>query len=168
MLETCDALRDEIGVSFPGAFDADGRLDRKKLGQEVFSHKDRMEQLNSIIFRHLVPEVRRRLAASDSKLFAIDAINLLEGGLDQLCDRTVAVTSPLELRVRRIMARDNISEQYARLRISAQQPDEYYRGKCDCELNNDADTAGAFEETAREFFRRLSETIKEDKSHGKA
>ena len=81
-------------LSFPGAFDADGQLDRQKLGQEVFSHKDRLEQLNGIIFRHLVPEVRRRLAESDSRLFAIDAINLLEGGLDQLCDRTVAVTAP--------------------------------------------------------------------------
>ena len=167
MLETCAPLRDDIGASFPGAFDADGQLDRRKLGQEVFSHKDRLEQLNSIIFRHLVPEVRRRLASSENRLFAIDAINLLEGGLDQLCDRTVAVTSPLELRVRRIMARDSIPEQYARLRISAQQPDEYYRGKCDCELNNAADTAAAFELEAREFFRRLIDTIKEEKAHGK-
>lgn len=102
-----------------------------------------------------------------SKIFAIDAINLLEGGLDQLCDRTIAVTAPLELRVRRIMARDNITEQYARLRISAQQPDEYYRGKCDCELNNAADTAAAFEMEAREFFQRLIDTIKEEKAHGK-
>ena len=167
MLDTCAPLRDEIGLSFPGAFDAEGELDRKKLGQEVFSHKDRLEQLNGIIFHHLVPEVRRRLAESDSKLFAIDAINLLEGGLDQLCDRTVAVTAPMELRVRRIMARDNISEQYARLRISAQQPDEYYRGKCDCELNNAADTAEAFQEEARAFFQRLIDTIKEEKAHGK-
>ena len=128
MLETCAPLRDEIGVSFPGAFDAAGQLDRRKLGQEVFSHKDRLEQL---------------------------------------CDRTIAVTAPLELRVRRIMARDNITEQYARLRISAQQPDEYYRGKCDCELNNAADTAAAFEMEAREFFQRLIDTIKEEKAHGK-
>ena len=167
MLETCAPLRDEIGVSFPGAFDAAGPLDRRKLGQEVFSHKDRLEQLNGIVARHLVPEVRRRLAASESKIFAIDPITLLEGGLDQLCDRTIAVTAPLELRVRRIMARDNITEQYARLRISAQQPDEYYRGKCDCELNNAADTAAAFEMEAREFFQRLIDTIKEEKAHGK-
>ena len=167
MLENCAPLRDEIGLSFPGAFDAAGQLDRRKLGQEVFSHKDRLEQLNGIVIRHLVPEVRRRLAESDSKLFAIDAINLLEGGLDQLCDRTVAVTAPMELRVRRIMARDNISEQYARLRISAQQPDEYYRGKCDCELNNAADTAEDFQQEAREFFQRLIDTIKEEKAHGK-
>ena len=167
MLESSEPLRDEIGTVFPGAFDAQGQLDRKKLGQEVFSHKDRLEQLNGIIFSHLAPEVQRRLAASEKKIFAIDAINLLEGGLDQLCDRTVAVTSPVELRVRRIMARDHISEQYARLRISAQQPDEYYRGKCDCELNNAAETAEAFEKEAREYFRRLIETIKEEKAHGK-
>ena len=55
MLETCAPLRDEIGVSFPGAFDAAGQLDRRKLGQEVFSHKDRLEQLNGIVARHLVP-----------------------------------------------------------------------------------------------------------------
>ena len=98
---------------------------------------------------------------------AIDAISLLEGGLDRLCDRTIALTAPLELRVRRIMARDNISEQYARLRISAQKPDEYYRERCDLELNNAADSAEAFEAEAKRFFARLIETIKEEKAHGK-
>ena len=112
------------------------------------------------------PMVSRLLADENYRLFAIDAINLLESGVDRLCDKTVAITSPLELRVRRIMARDNISEQYARLRISAQKPDEYYRTKCDYELNNGADTAEAFEAEAREFFERLAESIKEEKAHG--
>ena len=40
-------------------------------------------------------------------------------------------------------------------------------GKCDCELNNAADTAAAFEMEAREFFQRLIDTIKEEKAHGK-
>ena len=83
-----------------------------------------------------------------------------------MCDRTLAVTAPTELRVRRIMARDNISEQYARMRITAQKPDEYYRTKCDCELTNAAETPEAFREEAREFLRRLLETIREEKSHG--
>ena len=167
MLETNDDMRNAIHVTFPGVFSLDGKLDRKKLGQEVFSDKDRLEQLNAIIYKHIVPEVARRLAEGDGKLYAIDAINLLESGLDQLCDRTVAITSPLELRVRRIMNRDNITEQYARLRISAQQPDEFYRSKCDCELNNSAETVEAFEAEARIFFERLVDDIKEDKAHGK-
>ena len=98
---------------------------------------------------------------------AIDAIALIESGLGETCGAIVGILAPRELRIRRIMARDNITEQYARLRISAQQPDEYYRGKCDCELNNAADTAAAFEMEAREFFQRLIDTIKEEKAHGK-
>ena len=118
-------------------------------------------------FNSAVTVLQTLVVALGAGLGIWGAINLLEGGLDQLCDRTIAVTAPLELRVRRIMARDNITEQYARLRISAQQPDEYYRGKCDCELNNAADTAAAFEMEAREFFQRLIDTIKEEKAHGK-
>ena len=167
MLDADQDLRQEIGNAFPGVFAADGRLDRQRLGQEVFASKERLERLNAIVFRYMEPELRQRLADNAGGLVAIDAISLLEGGLDRLCDRTIALTAPLELRVRRIMARDNISEQYARLRISAQKPDEYYRERCDLELNNAADSAEAFEAEAKRFFARLIETIKEEKAHGK-
>ena len=166
MLQTSRILREEIHAAFPGAFGSDGKLDRKKLGQEVFTSKERLDRLNGIVFRNLVPELEKRLQSGENTLWAVDAINLLEGGLDAMCDRTVAITSPLELRVRRIMARDNISEQYARLRISAQKPDEYYRGKCDVELNNGADSAEAFQAEARDFFEHLIDSVKEEKSHG--
>ena len=167
MLDNNRELRQEIGNAFPGVFGADGRLDRQRLGQEVFASKERLERLNSIVFHHMEPELRRRLSDNAGGLVAIDAISLLEGGLDQMCDRTIAVTAPLELRVRRIMARDGITEQYARLRISAQKPDEYYRERCDLELNNAAESAEAFEEEAKRFFTRPIESIKEEKAHGK-
>lgn len=167
MLDSDRELRQEIGNAFPGVFGPDGRLDRQRLGQEVFASRERLERLNGIVFHHMEPELRRRLSANAGGLVAIDAISLLEGGLDQMCDRTIAVTAPLELRVRRIMARDNISEQYARLRISAQKPDEYYRERCDLELNNAAESAEAFEAEAKRFFTRLIESIKEEKAHGK-
>lgn len=168
MLEHNEDMRNAIHTTFPGVFSMDGRLDRQRLGKEVFEDKDRLEQLNAIVYQFLRPEISRRLEAGGTGLYAIDAINLLESGADALCDRTVAITSPLELRVRRIMARDGISEQYARLRISAQKPDEYYRSKCDCELNNGAETAEAFQQEAREFFERLVEAVKEEKAHGQA
>ena len=160
MLEEDEELRLALRENFPGAFGKDGQLDRRKLGQEVFANKERLDQLNAIVYRFMVPELER--AISGDGLFAIDAINLLEGGLDRLCDRTVAITAPMEVRVRRIMARDNITEQYARLRISAQKPDEYYRNKCDEELNNSAETAEDFKREAVAFFQELIETIQED------
>ena len=166
MLAENEELRNAINEKFPGVFQSDGSLNRRKLGEEVFARKDRMEQLNEIVFRFLVPEIERRVEALPDGLYAIDAVNLLESGLDHLCDQTIAVTAPLELRVRRIMARDGITEQYARLRISAQKADEYYRSKCDCELTNSADTAEAFQDEARLFFHRMVEAIREEKRHG--
>ena len=166
MLAENEELRNAINEKFPGVFRSDGSLNRRKLGEEVFARKDRMEQLNEIVFRFLVPEIERRVEALPDGLYAIDAVNLLESGLDHLCDQTIAVTAPLELRVRRIMARDGITEQYARLRISAQKADEYYRSKCDCELTNSADTAEAFQADAQLFFHRMVEAIREEKRHG--
>ena len=165
MLNGSEEMRNTINAVFPGVFDADGKLNRQKLGEEVFSRRERLARLNDIVYHFVVPEVERQLG-KDTGLYAIDAINLLESGISELCDKTIAVTAPTELRVRRIMSRDGISEQYARMRITAQKPDEYYRTKCDCELTNAADTPESFREEAREFIRRLMETIKEEKTHG--
>jgi len=166
MLMYHEEMRNGINAAFPGVFQADGQLNRKKLGQEVFAHKDRLTKLNGIVYQYLLPEIERRVMQAGDGLYAIDAINLLESGLDRLCDKTIAVTAPTELRVRRIMARDGITEQYARLRISAQKPDEYYRGKCDFELSNGTEMPEAFRDEARVFFQRLIESIREEKRHG--
>ena len=162
MLETSAELRHAIEVKFHGVFRSDGSLNRQKLGELVFENKERMAQLNEVIYRFLVPEVQRRAQVGD--LVAIDAINLIESGSGELCDRTVAITAPAELRVRRIMARDGIDERYARMRISAQKSDEFYRSKCDYELSNTADTPELFRETARVFFTRLIGELREEKN----
>ena len=163
MLAESEEMRNAINAVFPGVFDADGKLNRKKLGEEVFSRRERLTALNDIVFRYLIPEIRRRLGNGPG-LYAVDAINLLESGLAELCDRTIAVTAPTELRVRRIMARDGISEQYARMRITSQKSDEYYRTKCDYELTNGAETPEGFQAEAREFLRRLLESIREERA----
>lgn len=166
MLRQSEEMRNAINAVFPGVFQADGSLNRQKLGQEVFTKKERLDKLNAIVYRYLIPELEQRISNAPDGLYAIDAINLIESGVDRLCDRTIAVTAPAELRVRRIMARDNITEQYARMRISAQKPDEFYRGKCDLELNNAADTPEAFREEARNYFKRLVEGLQEEMRHG--
>lgn len=165
VLNGSDEFKNAINNKFPGVFSADGVLNRRKLGEEVFAKRDRLDQLNAIVFHYLIPELERRIEAADG-LYAIDAVNLFESGLDRLCDRTIAVTAPTELRVKRVMARDRISESYARLRINAQKQDEYYRGKCDCELNNASDSPEEFRKDARLFFERLVEAIQEEKRHG--
>ena len=144
----CDAIYHEllisnremlaaIDVRFPGTV-KNGVLNRKKLGSIVFADKQALQDLNRITHSAVRQEVLHRLESSP-KLAAIDAIGLFEGGLAELCDVTVAVTAPLEQRIRRLMERDSISEEYAQSRIAAQKSDAWFRGHCDVVLENAGD-----------------------------
>ena len=142
----CDAIYHELLISdkdmlfaievrFPGTVE-NGVLNRKKLGSIVFADENALLDLNRITHSAVKAEVLRRLESAP-KLAAIDAIGLFEGGLAELCDATVAVTAPEEMRVQRLMVRDNISEEYARSRIRAQHSEDWFRERCDHALEND-------------------------------
>ena len=95
-----------------------------------------------------------RFAAKNPELAAIDAIGLFEGGLAELCHVTVAVTAPVEDRVRRLMVRDGISEEYARNRIAAQHDEVWFREKCGHVLENDG-TLQSFQAKCVAFLQTL-------------
>ena len=137
LLQTDTEMLSAIKNRFPGSFE-DGSLNRKKLGAIVFADPAALTALNEITHGAVKKEVIRQLAGWDGHA-AIDAIALFEGGLAELCDITIAVTAPLEDRVVRLMARDGISEEYARSRIAAQKSDGWFRQKCDFVLENNAD-----------------------------
>ncbi len=134
LLRSDEALLTAIELRFPGVVE-NGVLQRKKLGSIVFSNKNALLDLNKITHSAVKNEVLRRLSGR-SRLAAIDAIALFEGGLAELCDTTVAVTAPAELRIPRLMQRDGISEEYARSRISAQHDDTWFRAHCIHVLEN--------------------------------
>ena len=157
MLRTDPALREAITAAFGPVFCPDGSLDRQKLGTLVFSDHAALDRLNAIVYEYLPPELLRR--AQGHTLVSLDAISLMESGLGRLCACTVAVLAPAEDRVRRIMARDGISEDYARLRISAQQPDVFYRERCSHILENNCATPAQFRDQARIFFRSMLREI---------
>lgn len=135
LLLTDENMLGAIRARFPEAF-ADGSLNRKRLGAIVFSDPAALLELNAITHHAVVQAVRRALEESPRHT-AIDAIALFESGLDQLCHITVAVTAPLEARVTRLMARDGISEEYARSRIAAQHDQSWFCQRCTYTLEND-------------------------------
>ena len=137
LLEQDGQLLAAIRQRFPMAFE-NGRLDRKKLGALVFADSAALLELNAITHSAVKQEVQRRLTNFQG-LAAIDAIALMESGLGALCDLTVAVTAPLEVRVTRLMARDGITEEYARRRIAAQKDEGWFRQNTSFVLENDGD-----------------------------
>ena len=90
-------------------------------------------------------------AMEGGRLAAVDAIALIESGMAEKYRPLVGVLAPVEERVRRIMARDSIDEDYARHRIASQKSDDFYRAHCDCVLVNDS-TQEAFALKARQYF----------------
>jgi dephospho-CoA kinase len=146
-------LLDAIESRFPGTVEK-GQLQRKKLGSIVFADKKALKDLNRITHGAIKAEVLRQLE-SRPRLAAIDAIALFEGGLAELCDTTVAVTAPAEVRVQRLMLRDNITEDYARSRIAAQHDEDWFRSRCDCILENNG-TQIQFHEKCVAFLENLA------------
>ena len=152
LLRTDPALLSAIEARFPGSVE-NGVLQRKKLGNLVFSDEKALEELNAITHGAVKAEVLRRLSEKP-RLAAIDAIALFEGGLATLCDITVAVTAPEEARIQRLMVRDGIGRDYAKRRIAAQKSAEWFRERCDYCLENNG-TKADFQKTSLAFLRKL-------------
>lgn len=158
LLRTSGPMGEELKARFGGSiFDENGDLRRKELGAIVFGDPSALGDLNAITHRHIVAELERliRRARSEGRpAIALDAIALLESGAGALCDVTVAVTAPEEVRVRRIMAREGIPEEYARARVAAQKPSAWFEARCAYTLRNDG-TREALEEQARALFEQI-------------
>lgn len=132
-----DGIRERFG---PAVFDGAGNLDRKALGRVVFHDPAALAELNQLTHAAILAALDKLLdqAAQEGRpAAAIDAIALIESGASARCAVTVAVTAPAEVRVRRLMAREGVSEDYARARVGAQQPDRFYEEHCDYVLRND-------------------------------
>ena len=152
LLRSDNQLLTAIENRFPGVVE-DGQLNRKKLGAIVFSDEQALLDLNTITHGSVRKAVLCKLE-SQPTLAAIDAIALFEGGLAELCDLTVAITAPTEDRVKRLMARDNIPEDYARSRIAAQHQESWFQERCDEILNNNGDL-DSFRSKCLAFLSRL-------------
>ena len=165
LLRTSNQLQTELKARFGGEiFDETGDLRRKELGAIVFNDKEALADLNAITHRHIIAELDRRIAQAEAQgcpAMALDAVALIESGVAGRCRVTVAVTAAEEIRVRRIMARECIGEDYARSRIAAQKPRSWYEERCDHTLCNDGDRE-TLEQQARALFKQI--LAKEEKT----
>ena len=152
LLKEDAALLKAISNRFPDAVKG-GVLDRPALAATVFSDPAALQDLNAITHTAVVKEVKK-LLENAPVLAAIDAYGLFESGLNFLCDVTVAITAPEEMRVQRIVDRDQITAEKAKQRLAAQRQQEELEALCDHTLRNDG-TQQEFETKCLAFWKRL-------------
>ena len=112
--------------------DEDGNIFRRKLGNIVFSDKDKLAFLNSCTHKYINMEIMRIIeeVKPQTNVYSaiiIDAPLLAEAGLVDICDDIWVVYADSEVRVKRIMERDSIREEQARNRIASQRSWEEYK-----------------------------------------
>lgn len=128
----------------------DGTLNRKSLARLAFSSPEKTELLNRTIFPFIRELVKKETA--NGKVL-LDAPTLFESGIDDICFKTVAVLSDKQIRLKRILERDNLTETDALLRMNAGKDDNFYLKKANYIVYNN--------KTESEFLKDLRSVLNE-------
>jgi dephospho-CoA kinase len=115
----------DVAARFPGVLSASGELDRKALADRVFADAQERAALNAILHPRIGAEVRARLdrlAARGAPVAIYEAALIVENGLHHGLDGLIVVNAPVAEQIRRLRARDEMTEEEARARIRAQLP----------------------------------------------
>lgn len=135
-----DALRARFGddILLPS-----GELNRRRLGDTVFSDPEALQDLNRIAHGFVMAEIRKQLNVlreQNIPAAVIDAPQLFEAEADKDCNVIISVLADKRLRLERIMARDGIDGETALRRINAQKSDEFFRTHSNYILENNGNT----------------------------
>ncbi|MBQ9600077.1 MAG: dephospho-CoA kinase [Clostridia bacterium] len=147
LTELCSAFGAEI-------LKPDGSLDRKRLASIAFADKEKTALLSRITHKYIKAETERLIANSAAELIGIDGAVLIGSGIDLLCETTVSVTADLSTCVKRITERDNLTEEEARTRLSAQPTVDYYIEKTEYHIFNNGDI-DELKQQVRELINKL-------------
>lgn len=134
---------DDCKAALQTAFGEDivknGQVDRKALALIAFSTKENTQLLNDTVFPFVTYRILADIENAKGNVVLLDAPTLFESGIDEICGSTVAVLADRNIRLKRILARDNISEEAALSRINAGQKDDFYTQNADYVIYNNGE-----------------------------
>lgn len=133
-------IRERLIAEFGDATYKDNQLDRAFLASQVFSDKTKLDRLNSIVHPIVIQAAKDWADQQKSRYSLKEAALLFESGSYKELDYTILVTAPLELRIERVMQRDDVTEQQVRERINKQLSDEEKLKLADFVIVNDGVT----------------------------
>ena len=155
------AARDAVRIGSPALyalaeeFGADilldsGELNRRKLGDIVFSDPQKLSRLNAITHPFITELILKQIENNKEKwLIILDAPVLFESGLEKICDYTAAVCADDGIRLERIMIRDGITKEQAAARIRAQKSCSEYAAQVDAVILNNGGKEALRQEIVR-------------------
>lgn len=129
--EVLEDLSEKIVEAFKD-FDIleNGKISRKKLGAVVFNNKNLKEKLENIVHPEIKNRIKKIFDENYSEKYVFVSIPLLfEVGWRNLFDKILFIYTEDKIRLRRLMQRNNFTEEEALARITSQLPQEE-KAKC--------------------------------------
>jgi len=142
----------KIKTEFPSVINEDDTIDRRALGQIIFSDKEKRRKLDDIthfyIFRMMIWEIVKCFFSFKHQYIILDLPLLFESGtmLDYVY-KIIVVTSDYEQQVERLMTRNQFNKQESENRIKSQMPLEEKCGRANFVIDN----SGSYEETRQQI-----------------
>lgn len=117
-----------------------GVVDRKELGKIVFHDKKAKKMLEDIIHPYVIQKLKEAIAFYQDKDFIfLDIPLLFESHLEYLCDKIIVVYLNEHTQLKRLIKRDHIDEDYAKVIMANQISSEIKKEKADIVLDNNQD-----------------------------
>lgn len=121
LMDNCPTIKDCLKSTFGNDIIIDGTINRVKLANIVFNNKEKLVKLNNIVHFSVKDDlISWKLENSQKKLLFVETAILYQSGLDKVVDEVWEVNAPLEIRIERVMKRNNISQQDVLSRIESQ------------------------------------------------
>ena len=131
MIERPNIVKELTNAFGTAILDTAGRIDRRTLGGMVFTDPEKLALLSSITHPAICREIEERIRSRRDPLILLEAIELLRTPLKALAGEIWVVWAEDTVRVRRIMARQGLSEAEAWDRVRGQWPQENYKKAAD-------------------------------------
>jgi len=155
------AWQEVVDAFGQGIISADGTIDRRKLGEIVFSNPDARAKLNQVMHPLIYEQVKSRIEEYGRKgvaIIIVEAPLLLEVGWKSLVDE-VWVTSASEATViKRLKEQKGLSEAQSLARIRAQLTDEERIRQADVVIDTDC-ALDELKERVEALWRKLRSRI---------
>lgn len=120
-----------------GVIGKNGELDRAKIKEIVFSNKEKLEKLNQLIHPKVEEELKKiKENANKNDIIIFDIPLLFETGMNKYCDKIMLVFVKRETQIKRMIERDNISEELAIKIINSQMSLEEKLKKSEIHIEN--------------------------------
>lgn len=127
--------------------------DKEYIANQVFGDNSKLEKLNQIIHPAVKSDFEDWYHSQNTTYVIKEAAIMIESGSYKQCYKLILVTAPKELRIKRVVERDNTSADEVEKRMSNQMTDDEKRAYCDFEILNDGNSS--LIEQVRDIHRQL-------------